>query len=93
MANQDRATRSDTMLNFLYYLGFQQRVMYISSNNVPSQNQLAMGGVTHKLIYMLKPFDFINVGQYPLSYSNTPPHVWATNKVQHVHIILIKPER
>ena len=27
-----------------------------------------MGGVAHKLIYMLKPFDFINVGQHPLSF-------------------------
>jgi len=50
---------------------------------------------------MLKPFNFINVrqhplsyslniinvGQYPLSYSNTRTHVWATNKVQHIHII------
>ena len=27
--------------------------MYISSNEVPSQNQLAIGGVTHKLIYTL----------------------------------------
>ena len=43
--------------------------MHISSNEVPSQNQLAMGGVTHKLIYMLKPFDFINVGQHSLSFS------------------------
>ena len=43
--------------------------MHISSNEVPSQNQLAMGGVTHKLIYMLKPFNIINVGQHPLSYS------------------------
>jgi len=68
--------------------------MYISSNEVQSQNQLAMGGVAHKLIYMLKPFNFINVGQYPLSFSlnfinvgqyslshfNTPPHMWATTK-------------
>ena len=30
---------------------------------------------------------FINVAQYPLLYSNTPPYVWATNKVQHMHII------
>jgi len=78
--------------------------MHTSSNEVPSQNQLAMGGVAHKLICMLKPFDFINVGQhpllfslnfinvgqYPLSYSNTAPQVWATNKAQHVYTILIK---
>ena len=44
--------------------------MHISSNELPSQNQLVIGGVTHKLIYMLKSFDFINVGQYSLSYSN-----------------------
>jgi len=47
-------------------LGFQQGVIYICSNEVPSQNQLAMGGVIHKLIYMLKSFNFINVGQHPL---------------------------
>ena len=57
------------MLNFLYQLGNYQRVMHTNSNKVPTQNQLAMGGVTHKLIYMLKPFNFINVGQHPLSYS------------------------
>jgi len=43
--------------------------MHTSSNEIPFQNQLAIGGVTHKLIYMLKPFNFINVGQHPLSYS------------------------
>jgi len=43
--------------------------MKTSSNEVPFQNQLAIGGVTHKLIYMLKPFDFINVGQHPRSFS------------------------
>jgi len=68
-------------------------MMYISSNEIPSQNQLAMGGVTHKLIYMFKPFDFINVGQHPFSYSNTPPHMWATSKAQRVHTILIKQGR
>ena len=63
--------------------------MHINSNEVLTQNQLAMGGVTHKLIYMLKPFNFLNVGQHPLlyslyfnsvgqyslSYSNIPPHI------------------
>jgi len=43
--------------------------MHISSNDIPSQNQLAMDRVINKLIYMLKPFNFINVGQLPLSYS------------------------
>jgi len=43
--------------------------MHISSNEVSTKNQLTMGRVTHKLIYMLKPFNFINVGQHPLSYS------------------------
>ena len=43
--------------------------MHISSNEIPSQNQLAIYGVTHKLIYVLKLFNFINVGQYLLSYS------------------------
>jgi len=67
--------------------------MDTSSNEVPFQNQLTMGGVTHKLIYMLKLFNFINVGQHPLSYSDTSLHVWATTKAQHVHTILIKRER
>lgn len=52
-----------------------------------------MDGVTHKLIYELKLFNFINMGQHSLSYSNTPPHVWATNNVQHVHTISIKRGR
>ena len=60
-------------------MDIKQRVIYISSNEVSSQNQLAMGEVTHKLINMLKPMNFTNVGQTPLSYFNTPPHVWATN--------------
>ena len=64
--------------------------MYIISNEVSIQNQLAIGGVTHKLIYMLKPFNLINVRQHLFSYSNTSPHVWVINKVHHVHTILIK---
>jgi len=31
--------------------------MRINSNEVPIQNQLAMGGGTYKFIYMLKPFN------------------------------------
>ena len=46
--------------------------MHISSNEVSTQNQLTMGEVTHKVIYMLKPFNFIKVEQQPLSYFNTP---------------------
>jgi len=45
--------------------------MYISSNEISSQNQLAIVGVIHKLIYMFKPLNFINVGQSLFSYSNT----------------------
>ena len=81
--------------------------MYINSNDIPSQNQLTIGGVTHKLIYMLKPFNFINAGQHPLSYSlyfyqcgtiptfilqHTPSRA-ATNKTQYVHTILMKRRR
>jgi len=61
--------------------------MHLSSNEVSSQNQLVMGGVTHKLMYKLNPLNFINIRQSSLAYSNTPPHVWATNKVLHVHTI------
>jgi len=40
--------------------------MHISSNEVPIQNQLTMGGVTHKSIYMFKSFNFINDRRHPL---------------------------
>jgi len=49
-------------------LSIQQRVMHINSSEVSTKNQLVMGGVTHKLIYMLKSINFINVGQSPLSH-------------------------
>jgi len=63
-----------------------------------------MDGITHKFIHMLKSFNFINVGQHPLSYSlnfinirqyllsysKTLPHMWATNNAQYMHTILIK---
>jgi len=56
-------------VKFLYInWTIDKRVMRISLNEVLFQNQLAMGGVTHKLMYMLKPSDSINVGQHPLSY-------------------------
>ena len=51
---------------FLHQLDHKQRVIHISSNEVPTQNQLTMGGITHKLIYKLKPFNFINMGQHKL---------------------------
>jgi len=65
----------------LYQLGIKQKVMRISSNEIPSQKQLAMGRVTHKLIYILKPLYFINAGQTLLSYSNMKqqsaiPNLW-----------------
>jgi len=89
LAQKDSNTMFKNHLNKknLYQLGLQQRVMHISWNEVPSQNQLVMSGVTHRLMYMFKPFNFINVGQYPLLYSNTPPHVCAANKAQHAHTI------
>jgi len=37
--------------------------MHISSNEVPSQNQLAIGGVAHKLYIHTQALNFINVGQ------------------------------
>lgn len=62
VANQDRTTHSNTMLNVIYQLGIKQKVIHIGSNEALTQNQLVMGGVTHKFRYMLKPFNFINVG-------------------------------
>ena len=41
-----------------------------------NQNQLIMSEITHKLIFMLKPLNFINVGQYLLSYSLYFINVW-----------------
>jgi len=68
VANQNWATCSNAMLVFLCELGIQQIVMYTKSNEIPTQNQLVMSGVTHKLIYKLIPFNFVNVGQHPLLY-------------------------
>jgi len=48
-----------------YYWALIKRVMHISSNEILSQNQLAMGKVIHKFIKMLKPLYFINVRQTP----------------------------
>jgi len=71
VANQDRTTRSDAMLNFYINRAFNKRVMHINSNKVPFQNQLAMSGITHKSLHTCSnPSKFINVGQTPLSYSN-----------------------
>ena len=61
--------------------------MHISSNEVPSQNQLAIGGVAHKLYIHTQALEFYQCGTIPLSYSNTPPHVWAINKALYVHTI------
>jgi len=46
--------------------------MHISSNEILSKKQLTIGGVTHKLIYKLKLFSFINVRQTLLLHFNTP---------------------
>jgi len=32
--------------------------MHIGSNNILTQNQSAIGGITHKFIYIRKPFNF-----------------------------------
>jgi len=45
--------------------------MYISSNEVPSQNQLAIGGVAHKLYIHIQALEFYQCGIIPLSYSNS----------------------
>ena len=54
-------------VNFFYINWvLNKQVMHINSNEVPSQNQLTMSGITHKLIYMFKPLNFVNMGQSPL---------------------------
>jgi len=52
--------------------------MHISLNEVPSQNQLALGGITHKLIYTLKLLYFINVGQISVSCS----YIWKAKYIR-----------
>ena len=55
---------------FLHKLGRKQMshaYKLKSSNDFSTQNQLAMGELTHKLIYIFKHFNFINVEQSPLS--------------------------
>ena len=59
------------LLNFYINQALNKRGMYTSSNEVSSQNQLAMDGVTHKLTYMFKPLNFVNVGQSPLFHTPT----------------------
>jgi len=44
--------------------------MHISSNEVSSQNQLAIGGVAHKLYIHTQALEFYQCGTTPLSYSN-----------------------
>ena len=61
--------------------------MHINSNEILSQNQLAIEEVTHKFYIHTQALEFYQCGTIPLSYSNTPPHVWAINKAQHVHTI------
>ena len=80
-ANQDWAMRSDIILNFLLIGHLNKRVMHISMNKILFQNQLTIGWVTHKLIYMLKPLNFINVKQTPLLYFNI-----VINKFSNSHI-------
>jgi len=43
--------------------------MHKSSNEISIQNQLVIGGVTYKPVYMIKPFKFINADKFRL-YSN-----------------------
>jgi len=41
--------------------------MHIISNEISTKNRLVMGEVTHKIIYMLVPLNFIHVEQTSLS--------------------------
>ena len=67
------------------------------SNEVPSENQLAIGGVTHKLYIHTQALQFYQCGTNPtfifqLSMWDKPPtfttptrpHVWTNNKALHV---------
>jgi len=65
VANRDRGTYSNIILNFKYQLYRKQRVMHINSNEISFQNQLTISGVTHKFIYILKPINFLQCGTSP----------------------------
>ena len=55
--------------------------MHISSNEASSQNQLAIGGVTHKLYIHAQTLEFYQCGTNPHFYnSNMPNHVCTINK-------------
>ena len=45
--------------------------MHISSNEISTQNQLAMSEVIHELMYMFKLFNFINLEHTQFHDSNT----------------------
>ena len=77
VANQDRASRSDTMLNFYISIGhLNKRVMHISSNEVSPQNQLAIGGVAHKLYIHTHTLKFYQCRTNPtFIFQHTPSRV------------------
>jgi len=50
------------LLNFYINWTLNKRVMYTSSNEIPTQNQLAIGGITHKLYIHAQTLKFHQYG-------------------------------
>ena len=62
VANQDREPGSDTLLNFYINWTFKQMSHAYSSNEVPFQNYLAIGGLAHKLYIHTQALEFYQCG-------------------------------
>jgi len=45
--------------------------MHINSNEIPSQNQLTIDRVIHKILYILNPLNFVNIKQSTLFHIST----------------------
>ena len=57
---------NDKDVKFYISIGYlNKRVMHINSNDVPSQNQLAIGGVAHKLYIHTQALEFYQCGKNP----------------------------
>ena len=55
------------VLNFYISIGhLNKQVMHMSSNDIPFQNQLVIGGVAHKLYIHTQAFEFYQCGTIPL---------------------------
>jgi len=73
-------------VNFFISIGHLNKwVMHINSNEIPSQNQLVIKKVAYKLYTHTETIEFYQSGtKFHFYNSNTPPHVWATNKALQV---------